>query len=109
MIPEFTEQQKMRIAFLAGRYATAAEIAGDRLLNCEPAAIRSFLFLADFPPPPLETDKAALRLEIARDLVGPLDMSAEARRIGRSAMAERILEKVLADGLVSAVMRDGLA
>ena len=109
MMPEFTPSQQLRMAFLAGRYATAEEIAADRAIGATASAVRFFLDRAGFPPPPSETARANLRLEIQRSLVNALDDAANARRFGRCEMAEKILETVLASQLVGAVMNDGMA
>ncbi len=104
---EFSPTQQIRMAFLAGRYATADEIASDHTINCKASEVRFFIDRAGLPPCSSDDSKVALRCKISRDLASVLEASANARRLGRCGMADALLETILAHNLVGAVMDDG--
>lgn len=106
---EFSPEQQHRICFLAGRYATADEIANDIKVNCHVSEIKFFLDRAGLPPPPSDLEKVNIRIQLPRNLIESLDCSAGNRRIGRCEMAEQIIETVIENSLVMAVMDDALS
>lgn len=104
---EFTPTQIARCCWLAGRGATAEEIAADPKVGRAASEVAFMLDRMDLPPCARRDAPLHLRVEIGRQLVDELDRMAAMLGFGRVELAELILRKVLRDDSALAAMIGG--
>lgn len=108
-LPEFTELQTARIAFLVGCGFSPKEIAADSMITVKPESVAFYIDRLGLPPTPRPGVPRSFRVMLPFDFHSALERAAEARGLTRTALAEKILTEVIAGQLIGAVLDDGVS